>query len=263
MTTNWRVIGIHNVGLWKDKTVPAISQKPENSVRLVLMSDTHGSHECFDVPVGDVFLFAGDLSDTGTPAEIGSFASWVNSLPHPVRVVIAGNHDVSMHGDYYEKNFRRYHGQRKLDASKEIARLRSVCTLLENSETTVPTPVGPLRVWGSPWSVEFCSWAFNLRSDELLPTWGKIPEGVDIVITHGPCRGHGATVMDSGVDVGDPALLSELIARVKPAMHVSGHIHEGYSVSSEAGITFINASSVDYFYRPVNRAIVVDIAPKK
>ena len=39
---------------------------------------------------------------------------------------------------------------------------------------------------------EFCDWAFNLsRGEKCLEKWDLIPEGVDILITHGPPIGHG------------------------------------------------------------------------
>ena len=39
---------------------------------------------------------------------------------------------------------------------------------------------------------EFCNWAFNLdRGEKCLEKWDLIPEGIDILITHGPPIGHG------------------------------------------------------------------------
>ena len=39
---------------------------------------------------------------------------------------------------------------------------------------------------------EFCDWAFNLRrGEQCLEKWDLIPEGIDILITHGPPIGHG------------------------------------------------------------------------
>ena len=103
-----------------------------------------------------------------------------------------------------------------------------------------------------------------MAPNELLPTWSQIPSETDVVITHGPTKGHGGRTAD-GFEAGDAVLLSELINRVKPCLHVGGHIHEGAGVypggDTENGIMFVNASSVDFHYRPVNRPIVVDIDP--
>lgn len=254
-TTRKRVVGVYNVGLIEEK-LPRIPEKAAGVARLVLMSDTHQREASFaaSIPPGDVFVYAGDLTSTGSPSAISAFATFLRSLPHKEKVVICGNHDLSFDGSHYEKKWKRYH-QAKVDASKEIAGLKSACTYLENSSATV----AGLRFWGSPWSPEFCDWAFNLAPDQLAPTWAKIPGEIDVVVTHGPCKGHGGMTA-RGEEAGDAVLLDVLVNRVKPALHVSGHIHEGYGVSTEAGITFANASSVNFHYRPTNRPIVVDLA---
>lgn len=42
-------------------------------------------------------------------------------------------------------------------------------------------------------------------------------------------------------------------------MHLFGHIHEGYGRVERDGILFVNPSSCDADYRPVNPPIVVDL----
>jgi len=54
-------------------------------------------------------------------------------------------------------------------------------------------------------------------------------------------------------------LVKTIVNRVKPALHVCGHIHEGYGVSQVGNTVFVNASSVSYGYKPVNNPIVVDL----
>ncbi|KAG7161900.1 UPF0046 protein C25E10.12-like [Homarus americanus] len=69
----------------------------ENMLRFVCMSDTHclTSHLQFEIPDGDVFVHAGDFTRCGSAAEIEEFNSWIGSLPHKYKVVIAGNHELS------------------------------------------------------------------------------------------------------------------------------------------------------------------------
>ena len=62
-------------------------------MRLVCLSDTHGSHEQLEVPDGDVLLHAGDFTRGGTPEQVGAFATFLAGLPHRHKVVVAGNHD--------------------------------------------------------------------------------------------------------------------------------------------------------------------------
>ena len=51
-------------------------------VRIVCLSDTHGSHRWVTVPDGDLFLFAGDLSRHGKFDEVEDFDRWLGGLPH-------------------------------------------------------------------------------------------------------------------------------------------------------------------------------------
>lgn len=69
-----------------------------NSVRLVILSDTHELHRKAEVPMGDILIHCGDILN-GTalfhrPYEkLLDFFKWFNSHPHPVKLFIAGNHD--------------------------------------------------------------------------------------------------------------------------------------------------------------------------
>lgn len=47
--------------------------------------------------------------------------------------------------------------------------------------------------------------------------------------------------------------------RIKPRLHIFGHIHEGYGQVEVNGIKFVNASVVNAAYKPVNKAIVIDL----
>ncbi|KID71071.1 Metallophosphoesterase domain protein, partial [Metarhizium hybridum] len=61
------------------------------SIRVVCISDTHD--QVVDVPPGDILVHAGDLTNAGTAADIQKQLDWLKTLPHPVKIVIAGNHD--------------------------------------------------------------------------------------------------------------------------------------------------------------------------
>ena len=54
-----------------------------------------------------------------------------------------------------------------------------------------------------------------------------IPNNIDILITHGPPKGILGTCSD-GFDAGCSDLSYEIWNRVKPKVHLFGHIHEGY-----------------------------------
>lgn len=95
-----------------------------------------------------------------------------------------------------------------------------------------------------------------------MEKWNLIPSNIDVLITHTPPLGYGDLVC-SGVRAGCVELLSTVQNRVKPKYHVFGHVHEGYGISSDGKIIFINASTCDLNYLPNNPAIVFDITLPK
>ncbi len=205
--------------------------------RIVCLSDTHNRLDELDVPDGDVLVHAGDFSKRGAAEEVRSFVDALVTLPHEDKVVIAGNHDFLCEEDPA--------------AAREL--LRDVHYLLDSGVT-----LRGLRFWGSPWQPEFFDWAFNLpRGAALAAMWALIPDETDVLVTHGPPRG----ILDrtvTGVAVGCDDLLAAL-ARVRPRLHVFGHIHEAYGKLERDGTTFVNASNCDVRYRPVQPPITIDL----
>ena len=135
-------------------------------------------------------------------------------------------------------------------------------------------PDGPevagLRVWGSPWQPWFYDWAFNLpRGPALREKWDLIPYDTDVLITHGPPFGFldGAARPASGWSDQDEVSVEHLgceelrraLDRVRPRLHVFGHIHEGYGRGQLADTILVNASNCDEDYRPVNAPVVIDL----
>jgi 23S rRNA (adenine2503-C2)-methyltransferase len=54
--------------------------------------------------------------------------------------------------------------------------------------------------------------------------------------------------------------LVDAIARVRPRLHLFGHIHEGYGARLIDGTLHVNASNCTAAYRPTNPPIVIDIS---
>jgi Icc-related predicted phosphoesterase len=73
-----------------------------------------------------------------------------------------------------------------------------------------------------------------------------------------PRHSRGTALDGAGEHVGCEALLAAL-ERVRPRLHVFGHIHEGYGQERRDGTLFVNAANCDRGYRPVNAPIVVDL----
>jgi hypothetical protein len=69
--------------------------KPEGRVRLVAVSDTHDYFQHIGVPPGDVLIHSGDIVFKGGRGrrDYEAFNRHLGTLPHPVKLVIVGNHD--------------------------------------------------------------------------------------------------------------------------------------------------------------------------
>lgn len=207
--------------------------------RLVLLSDTHGFHNQVNVPSGDILVHAGDFMNSGTRIEeLTSFTSWWNIQPHPVKILIAGNHDILV--------------ERCPDILKH--HLYGTDYLCDSG-----TEYFGLKFWGSPYQPRFCDWAFNEdRGDAIKKHWDLIPDNTDVLITHGPPYG----ILDKSTPAG-PHLgcddLWDAVKRVKPKIHVFGHIHGGAGQTDIFHTWFINASQTDESYRLIHEPIVIDI----
>jgi len=202
-------------------------------VRIVAVSDTHCCHNEITVPDGDVFIHAGDFLSFGDEIEFREFVSWLRTLSHENKIVVAGNHD-------------RFVAEYPIDARAAIADAEVI--YLEDELVTIDGTT----FYGSPWTPEFMNWAFMLpRGEEIKQRWDRIPDSLDVLITHGPPSG----IMDYGL--GCEELLKRL-SRSTPKIHIFGHIHECYGVQEIEGIRFINASIMDERYRITEQPVTID-----
>ncbi|PSN41933.1 Metallophosphoesterase domain-containing protein 1 [Blattella germanica] len=271
----------------KVQVSPPKSNAADDKVRIVCMSDTHSMtpHIRFDVPEGDVFIHAGDFTRCGRQEEVIEFNTWIGTLPHKYKIVIAGNHELSFDRTFthplgHSPGDRSTHTGSSLidqiptlgipkDKLTEAVQTHNVkdyltnCIYLEDSEIILYG----IKIYGTPCrsvdcfsrQPEFCKWAFNVpRGEECLKKWNKIPDDTDVLVTHTPPVGHG-DLCCTGVRAGCVELLTTVQQRVKPKYHVFGHIHEGYGISSDGKIIYINASTCDISYLPNNPPVVFDV----
>lgn len=187
----------------------------EPRLRVVCLADTHSQR--VTVPSGDILIHAGDLSRTGLLEEIQDTVSWLNSLPHKFKIVIAGNADLAL-----DPNIGN---QQKAVDWGDVIYLRKATTNVE-----IEAKDGGRRalvVYGDP-HVPRCGEdgqeAFQYEVDEDY--WrDTIPAGTDILVTHTPPK----FIRDEWNESpeGSPSLLQE-VERVRPKLHVFGHVHPAY-----------------------------------
>ena len=221
---------------------------PDITMRIVCLSDTHGLHRdmTHPIPDGDVLVFAGDLCGHGEMYEVKAFARWMGKLPHEHKIVVAGNHDWPF-------------SARRIPLEQQHARAYieeiAGAVYLNHEAAQVAT----LSVFGSPWTPQFGDWAFMYRHDAITAEarWNDVPEGLDLLITHGPPKG----ILDRTVrgDFAGCDALRNRAKKARPRLHVFGHIHEAYGTTTENGTQYVNASVCNIRYEPINAPVVVDL----
>lgn len=213
-------------------------------MRIVCLSDTHGRHaEIPSIPEGDVLVHAGDFTRFDTFADYANFNQWLGTLPHPHKIVISGNHERTL-----ESNI-----------SMGSLLLSNAIYLLDQEVV-----IDGVKFYGSPWQPEFYNWAFNLpRGEPLRRIWAKIPDDVQVLITHGPPFGILDKTRGFEGDEGEHVGCRELTARLKSLkelrLSVFGHIHESAGVLQDRDVTFVNASICNHKYRVANSVKVINI----
>ena len=241
-----------------DKMAP----QAEGTLRFVVISDTHSRERKVTIPPGDVLLHCGDFTNVGKQAEIAEFCEWFGAMPHARKILIAGNHDLSLHGASFASTGPRFgHTQGEMKLREISATCREMIRRIPNCEYLLDsgTCVGGINIWGSPWQPEFCEWAFNLpRGARCREKWRLIPADTDVLLTHGPPLGHG-DLCSNGMRAGCLDLLDEVQSRVRPSHHCFGHIHEGFGCTSDGQTTFVNASTCTLQYRPDHPALCFDL----
>lgn len=210
-------------------------------MKIIGISDTHLKTDSLSIPEGDVLVHAGDALIKGTQEEFLRFFDWFSKLQHKRKIYVPGNHDWFTF-DHYA-------------IALAMLRERDI-NILVDQELVIDN----VKFYGTPWTPEFCGWAWMKDDLELAAPFGEIPEAIDVLISHGPPRGY----LDKtflGESVGSYSLL-EAINKVKPSLVICGHIHEGaiqgdgeghdYLYHEDGHVTHIaNVSIVNKQYLPV------------
>lgn len=197
------------------------------------ISDLHGFYPKLEG--GDLLIVAGDLTARDSLEEHQLCGNWLRKQDYEKIVVIAGNHDGKL-------------GALPLLENESVMGF----TYLRDSGCEFEG----LKIWGSPYTPAFCNWHFmEERGAAIRRHWDLIPPDTDILITHGPPRG----TLDKNLEgrhVGCDDL-QHVVSRIRPGLHVFGHIHEAYG-SQICGhnplrpTISVNAAHCNRDYLPIN-----------
>jgi len=214
------------------------NRRTDKLMRIWFLSDTHGRHRELEIPQADLVIYCGDESNHSDPVmnepEARDFLDWYSELSISTRIFVPGNHSTAIEqglirrSDYPSIQFLVHEG--------------IVCN--------------GIRIFGSPYTPDFCDWAYMKARSDLDMVWQTIPDDVDILITHGPPKGILDVTSDmytgNPIHVGSGSLMRHVRTRIRPTLHAYGHIHDEPGISNYGSVTrsltrFLNCSCCDLF----------------
>lgn len=217
-------------------------------MRIACISDVHEQWKGLNIPDCDVLISSGDYSYRGKPNIVMAFHKWLGGMPFKHIISCQGNHEVWPYTYWQEAK----------DIANEVApRVHFV-----QEETLV---LDGVKFHCSAVTPEFNHWAWNVkRGEPIRRHWDAIPDDTDVLVTHGPPFG----ILDRSVlrvarhtdeSLGCVDLRERIKQLKKLQMHQFGHIHGSSGIEVVDGVTFINASICDEFYKPTNPVRIYDL----
>ncbi|KAI4717984.1 Metallo-dependent phosphatase [Aureobasidium sp. EXF-10727] len=208
----------------------------------LVISDTHGVdiHEntahAFSLPLPkvDVVLHSGDLTQVGGHGSYRKALKMLGEIDAELKLVIAGNHDLELDGDYWRTHLDEEGGDEPEEHEQAVAIMRGplaketgVTYREEGTHTFTLESGASFSIFVSPYSPAFGDWAFGTAPSENR--FANLQDYVDIMMTHGPPK----NILDLCPDgnVGCNYALDAL-RRIKPMLHCFGHIHEGHGAQT-------------------------------
>lgn len=194
----------------------------------------------------------------------------LSSIDAELKLVIAGNHDLSLDKPYWHRLVDPDDPQRLAEHEKgmhimtgPLAQEAGVTYLEEGLHSFTLKNGANFTIYASPYQPEFCGYAFAYERDQDRFNFphqtapfvkniavNPVPDfpSVDIMMTHGPPE----YILDwvahpPGATVGCHALL-RAVSRARPLLYCFGHIHEAYGaklVTWKDDKTLIGADAIE------------------
>ncbi len=192
-------------------------------MNIVVISDTHGRHEELGRLAGDVLIHCGDFESIFSRNSVSVYQidDWFGRQSFERIYCIGGNHDFRLVQEVAEGR----------------APFRNAIWLHERSDV-----FRGVTFYGASWVPMLHGFAFFADDEFLERAWSRIPEDVDVLITHTPPLGV-LDVSSRGKSLGC-RFLAERLKDLSPALHCFGHVHNSRGATTIGATTFMNATSV-------------------
>jgi Icc-related predicted phosphoesterase len=206
------------------------------AIRVVVIGDTHEHHRDLVIPDGNLLIHAGDITrNSFSSRAIQDFNDWLRHLPHQHKIVIPGNHDYGLADPAWQKL------------------ITSAILLINNGVELMG-----LKFWGTPITPVDHGHFGGATAADREAQFRRIPDGTNILISHGPPHGILDQEHTSSTAQGCHELLAA-VTRIKPMAHLFGHIHAAYGRIQTADTLFVNCAVADRSGRPVRYPQVIDL----
>jgi len=215
-------------------------------MQLVFISDVHTRHAELVIPACDILISCGDYSFRGEPEVVKGYHEWLAEQPAEHIISINGNHELAVEKDYVK--------------TKALVEATSPRIHMLQQESVV---INGIKIYGDATTPYFFNWAWNAgrtpaeaamhNKPYIKHEWDKIPDDVNILVTHGPPYNILDKVKRTKDGVGCKHLLDRLKSLPALKVHAFGHLHlDGGKTLVQDGITFINAAicNDDYKAKP-------------
>jgi len=201
-------------------------------MKICAVSDLH--EHLIRIPKCELLIIAGDISGWGTLEWFDTiFIPYLNTLKFKQCILVFGNHDDMIYRD--------------IDWMLIKKKLPDTVKVLINEAFIYKR----IKFYGSPNTAPF---------DEFDPklVYSLIPDDTDVLITHCPPFGIGDKVKGEDYPLGSIQLLTDIM-RVKPKIHIFGHIHTGKKYTKWKGIRFYNVSVLGEDYEISYKPTIINI----
>lgn len=219
-------------------------------MKIIATSDIHGRYpKREDLVECDTLIIGGDLCPVEGSHSVEDqtlwlekhFSNWIETIDVDNIIIIAGNHDFGLESNYGKRIMREF--------------MPDNVHYLEDEYIEIDGK----SFYGTPWTPNLPMWAFPAETEKAEKIFAKIPNDLDVLISHGPPRGYGDKVSRS--HVGSEPLL-HAIEEKKPKIVVCGHIHEGYGYYpffEDPKVDIYCVSYLDRNYQPANKPVEIEI----